>query len=222
MGGGGRPSSIRPGIEEERRPLTAAADGGCLSPRGEALNTSPPGRGRRRLRRRVMGAPLLLDLPPTEMRVTVSATSDRRRNRACALAHPRFRGIRGKLALPHGVGCGERQVRVGGGSGGVNSAPLEWHEDIQRRSFIFAAAQASHDSDRRPYRSGTGDDPGRMAENVRFMESHALPLFRAGHVPVVGEWLALPLVALAGISSCRRRRLQRGVSSHRGTIARKV
>lgn len=49
-----------------------------------------------------------------------------------------------------------------------------------------------------PYRSGTGDDPGRMAENVHAMEAFALPLFRAGHVPVVGEWLALPLVALAG------------------------
>jgi hypothetical protein len=30
------------------------------------------------------------------------------------------------------------------------------------------------------------------------MESFALPLFRAGHVPVLGEWLALPLVHLAG------------------------
>ena len=49
-----------------------------------------------------------------------------------------------------------------------------------------------------PYRSGTGDDPARMAENVRVMESYALPIYRAGHVPVVGEWLALPLVALAG------------------------
>ena len=49
-----------------------------------------------------------------------------------------------------------------------------------------------------PYRSGTGDDPGRMAENVRVMERYALPIYRAGHVPVVGEWLALPLVALAG------------------------
>ena len=49
-----------------------------------------------------------------------------------------------------------------------------------------------------PYRSGTGDDPGRMAANVRRMEAYALPLFRAGHVPVVGEWFALPLVALAG------------------------
>jgi hypothetical protein len=49
-----------------------------------------------------------------------------------------------------------------------------------------------------PYRSGTGDDPQKMAANVRAMESYALPLFRAGHVPIVGEWLALPLVALAG------------------------
>lgn len=30
------------------------------------------------------------------------------------------------------------------------------------------------------------------------MEEFALPLFRAGHIPIVGEWLALPLVALAG------------------------
>jgi len=49
-----------------------------------------------------------------------------------------------------------------------------------------------------PYRSGTGDDPDKMAANVRAMEGYALLLFRAGHVPVVGEWLALPLVALAG------------------------
>jgi hypothetical protein len=49
-----------------------------------------------------------------------------------------------------------------------------------------------------PYRSGTGDDPEKMAANVRAMEAYALPLFRAGHIPVVGEWLALPLVALAG------------------------
>ena len=49
-----------------------------------------------------------------------------------------------------------------------------------------------------PYRSGTGDDPAKLATNVRAMEAYALPLFRAGHVPIVGEWLALPLVALAG------------------------
>jgi len=49
-----------------------------------------------------------------------------------------------------------------------------------------------------PYRSGTGDDPVKLSDNVREMESYALPLFRAGHIPIVGEWLALPLVALAG------------------------
>lgn len=49
-----------------------------------------------------------------------------------------------------------------------------------------------------PYRSGTDDDPSKMAANVRAMEAYALPLFRAGHIPVVGEWFALPLVALAG------------------------
>jgi hypothetical protein len=49
-----------------------------------------------------------------------------------------------------------------------------------------------------PYRSGTGDDPSKLAANVAAMEAYALPLFRAGHVPIVGEWLALPLAALAG------------------------
>jgi hypothetical protein len=49
-----------------------------------------------------------------------------------------------------------------------------------------------------PYRSGTGDDPARMAANVAAMEALALPIFRAGHVPVLGEWFALPLVQLAG------------------------
>jgi len=49
-----------------------------------------------------------------------------------------------------------------------------------------------------PYRSGTGDDPAKLAANVAAMEAYALPLFRAGHIPLIGEWLALPLVALAG------------------------
>ena len=52
-----------------------------------------------------------------------------------------------------------------------------------------------------PYRSGTGDEPAKLAANVRAMEAYAVPLFRAGHLPVVGEWLALPLVALAGSRS---------------------
>src|SRR3974390_1831918 len=49
-----------------------------------------------------------------------------------------------------------------------------------------------------PYRSGTNDDPALMKKNVEAMEAYALPIFRAGHIPMIGEWLALPLVALAG------------------------
>lgn len=49
-----------------------------------------------------------------------------------------------------------------------------------------------------PYRSGTGDDPEKLAQNVRHMEAYTLPIFRAGHVPILGEWLALPLTQLAG------------------------
>ena len=49
-----------------------------------------------------------------------------------------------------------------------------------------------------PYRSGTNDDPELMAENVRAMNRAALQIFRAGHLPVVGEWFALPLIETAG------------------------
>jgi len=49
-----------------------------------------------------------------------------------------------------------------------------------------------------PYRSGTNDDPDLIRRNVQEMESYALPIFRAGHIPLLGEWFALPLVALAG------------------------
>jgi hypothetical protein len=49
-----------------------------------------------------------------------------------------------------------------------------------------------------PYRSGTHDDPALIAANVRAMNETALRLFRAGHLPVLGEWFALPLVELAG------------------------
>ena len=48
-----------------------------------------------------------------------------------------------------------------------------------------------------PYRSCTNDDPSLIRRNVQEMESCALPIFRAGHIPVLGEWLALPLVELA-------------------------
>ena len=49
-----------------------------------------------------------------------------------------------------------------------------------------------------PYRSGTNDDPELMQQNLDVLESNALILFRAGHIPLIGEWLALPLLKTAG------------------------
>lgn len=48
-----------------------------------------------------------------------------------------------------------------------------------------------------PYRSGTGGDPARIQANVDAMTSTALDLFRRGHLPVMGEWFALPLIEAA-------------------------
>ncbi|EHQ31090.1 NUDIX hydrolase [Mucilaginibacter paludis] len=49
-----------------------------------------------------------------------------------------------------------------------------------------------------PYRSGTDDNPELMRKNLDRLEAVALPLFRKGHVPMIGEWVALPLIKLAG------------------------
>lgn len=49
-----------------------------------------------------------------------------------------------------------------------------------------------------PYRSGTNDDPKLIAKNVAAMTETSLQLFRMGHLPVMGEWFALPLIEHAG------------------------
>jgi hypothetical protein len=49
-----------------------------------------------------------------------------------------------------------------------------------------------------PYRSGTDDDPVLIQRNVDAMEDTALAVFRLGHLPVLGEWFALPLLKHAG------------------------
>jgi hypothetical protein len=49
-----------------------------------------------------------------------------------------------------------------------------------------------------PYRSNTGDDPEKIAKNLHQMNVASLQLFRLGHMPITGEALALPLVAVAG------------------------
>ena len=48
-----------------------------------------------------------------------------------------------------------------------------------------------------PYRSGTNDDPALIARNVEAMTDTSLQLFRMGHLPVMGEWFALPLIEAA-------------------------
>ena len=49
-----------------------------------------------------------------------------------------------------------------------------------------------------PYRGGTGDDPVKIQANVEPMEEMSLKVFRRGHLPVMGEWFALPLLKHAG------------------------
>ena len=49
-----------------------------------------------------------------------------------------------------------------------------------------------------PYRSGTGDDPQKMADNLHRLEAASWPIFKAGHIPMIGEWVALPIWQVAG------------------------
>jgi hypothetical protein len=49
-----------------------------------------------------------------------------------------------------------------------------------------------------PYRSGTNDNPVLIEANVKAMTDTALELYRMGHMPVLGEWFALPLIEAAG------------------------
>jgi hypothetical protein len=51
-----------------------------------------------------------------------------------------------------------------------------------------------------PYRSGTGDDPVLLRQNLDRLEEAAWPIFRAGHLPMIGEWVALPVLASAGVT----------------------
>ena len=49
-----------------------------------------------------------------------------------------------------------------------------------------------------PYRSGTDDDPAKMAANLKALEAASWPVFQKGHVPMIGEWVALPIWQTAG------------------------
>ncbi|MHA7306044.1 DUF4406 domain-containing protein [Arthrobacter sp. TMN-49] len=50
-----------------------------------------------------------------------------------------------------------------------------------------------------PYRSGTGDDPELLRRNLSRLEQAAWPIFKAGHLPMIGEWVALPVLDSAGV-----------------------
>lgn len=45
-----------------------------------------------------------------------------------------------------------------------------------------------------PYRSGTDGDPTLIARNLARLEEASGPIFRLGHVPMIGEWAALPIL----------------------------
>ena len=51
-----------------------------------------------------------------------------------------------------------------------------------------------------PYASGTDGDPELMRRNLKRLEQAAWPIFEAGHVPMIGEWVALPVLESAGAS----------------------
>ena len=56
-----------------------------------------------------------------------------------------------------------------------------------------------------PYRSGTDGDPARIQANVDAMTRTSLELYRRGHLPVMGEWFALPLIEEAERAGDARR-----------------
>ena len=51
-----------------------------------------------------------------------------------------------------------------------------------------------------PYASGTDGHAELMAQNLKRLEEAAWPIFQAGHIPMIGEWVALPVLSSAGAS----------------------
>lgn len=49
-----------------------------------------------------------------------------------------------------------------------------------------------------PYRSGANGDAGLIARNLERLEEAALAVYLRGHMPMIGEWAALPLATRAG------------------------
>ena len=52
-----------------------------------------------------------------------------------------------------------------------------------------------------PYRSGTDGKQALLDANLQRLEAAALAVYQRGHIPLIGEWLALPLAKAAGSTS---------------------
>lgn len=52
-----------------------------------------------------------------------------------------------------------------------------------------------------PYRSGTDGKQALIDANLQRLETAALAVYQRGHIPLIGEWLALPLAKAAGSTS---------------------
>ena len=46
--------------------------------------------------------------------------------------------------------------------------------------------------------TGTNGEEAAIAKNLKAMDDYALPIFEKGHLAVVGEWLAWPVIRQAG------------------------
>lgn len=62
-----------------------------------------------------------------------------------------------------------------------------------------------------PYTAG-GADAAKRAENLRIMNAAAVVLFRAGHIPVIGVNMALPMIKAAGGSEAAHREIMMPLS----------
>src|SRR5882724_7481140 len=124
--------------------------------------------------------------------------------RATSTSMRRFQGLRCDRTPRSGccsLGRRGRPSRPTRGGSGLTNRPSPWRarcSSCRDYSVVVSLDQPQMILIAGPYRSGTNDEPARMAQNVESMEAFALAIFRAGHIPVVGEWLALPLVRLAG------------------------
>ncbi len=49
-----------------------------------------------------------------------------------------------------------------------------------------------------PFTSGTDGNLDRIAANRQRLESYTLPVYERGHLPLIGEWLAIPIARRAG------------------------